>query len=75
MDRIHSEGLQVNLVMNPTCEGADWYSGECWMRTLDYSQARPIEDHGVESVTIANPLYVQQSGITFPTSDLRFCPW
>ena len=28
VDRIHGEGLQVNLIMNPTCEGPDWYGGE-----------------------------------------------
>ena len=25
VDRIHKEGLRVNLILNPTCEGTSWY--------------------------------------------------
>ena len=70
VDRIHGEGLQVNLVMNPTCEGAEWYSGDVLKRTLDYLKL-VHEEHGVESVTIANPLYVQQVRKYLP--DINIC--
>jgi collagenase-like PrtC family protease len=70
VDRIHSQGLQVNLIMNPTCEGAEWYSGNTLKRTLDYLKLVHHE-HDVETVTIANPLYVQQVRKYLP--DINIC--
>jgi collagenase-like PrtC family protease len=70
VDKIHSEGLKVNLVLNPTCEGAEWYSRNVLSRTLEYLKFVHL-DHGVESVTIANPLYIQEVRNYLP--DIRIC--
>ena len=67
---IHSEGLRVNLIMNPTCEGTEWYSTDTLKKALDYLRLIHLE-HGVETVTIANPLYVQQVRKHLP--DIAIC--
>ncbi len=70
VDKIHSEGLKVNLVLNPTCEGAEWYSADTLNRTLDYLRL-VHKEHGVEAVTIANPLYIQEVRKYLP--DIQIC--
>jgi len=57
IDRIHSKGIRVNMCMNSTCEGVDWYSPEIVIKTLKFLK-QMHEEHGVEAVTIANPLYM-----------------
>jgi collagenase-like PrtC family protease len=56
--RIHSKGLKVNLVMNPTCEGDEWYSPLTLKKTIDYLNI-VHKEYGIESVTIANPIYIE----------------
>ena len=36
VDRIHREGIRVNLLLNSICEGSDWYSPEVLKSTMDY---------------------------------------
>ncbi|HSW38608.1 MAG TPA: hypothetical protein VLL97_03865 [Acidobacteriota bacterium] len=69
-DRIHREGIRVNLLLNSVCEGSDWYSPGVLGATMDYL-TRAHQDHGVEAVTIANPLYVREVRKRFP--DLEIC--
>lgn len=57
VERIHAAGVRVDLTMNSTCEGSDWYSAESVGRIVDFV-ARMHESHGVEAVTLANPFYV-----------------
>ncbi len=57
VDRIHRAGLRVNLVLNSTCEGAEWYSQKTLAATLAYLRLAH-EEHGVEAITTANPLYI-----------------
>ncbi len=59
VDRIHGEGIRVNLILNATCEGTGWYARESIDRTMAYLQELH-RDHGVEGVTIANPFYIQE---------------
>jgi collagenase-like PrtC family protease len=59
VDRIHGEGIRVNLILNATCEGTGWYARESIDRTMGYLQELH-RDHGVEGVTIANPFYIQE---------------
>jgi collagenase-like PrtC family protease len=59
VDSIHGEGIRVNLLLNSVCEGNDWYSSGVLNSTMDYLK-RVHKDHGVESVTIANPLYIRE---------------
>ena len=69
VDKIHSAGLKVNLIMNPTCEGSEWYSEEVLYKTLDYL-ALVHKGHGVEAVTIANPIYVKEVRKYMPDIDI-----
>jgi collagenase-like PrtC family protease len=59
VERIHREGIRVNLLMNSVCEGDDWYSAKVLNATMDYLK-RVFEGHGVEAVTIANPMYIRE---------------
>ena len=70
VDKIHSEGIRVNLLLNSVCEGSEWYSGEVLKSTMDYVE-RVHKNHGVEAVTIANPLYIREVRRRFP--DLEIC--
>ncbi|MDD4924195.1 MAG: U32 family peptidase [Dehalococcoidales bacterium] len=55
--RIHSMGFKVNLLMNATCEGEDWYTSDVQEKKVEYIEMLHNE-HGLESVTIANPIYI-----------------
>jgi len=57
---IHDQGIRVNLLLNSICEGSDWYSSSVLNSTMEYLR-RAHEDHGVEAVTIANPLYIREA--------------
>jgi collagenase-like PrtC family protease len=65
VDRIHEEGLRVNLVLNSTCEGSHWYSPEVVRAKMEYLR-QVHEEHGVEAVTIANPIYIKEVRRRFP---------
>ena len=65
VDRIHREGLRVNLILNSTCEGSDWYSPGVVRVTMEYLR-QVHEEHGVEAVTIANPIYIKEVRRRFP---------
>lgn len=57
VDLVHSRGIAVDMTMNSTCEGSDWYSDETVRKTVDFIREMH-EDHGVEAVTLANPLHI-----------------
>lgn len=67
--RIHDNGLKVNLVMNPTCEGDAWYSPVTFKKTMDYLRLLHKE-YGVEAVTIANPIYISEVRRHFPEIEI-----
>jgi collagenase-like PrtC family protease len=70
VEKIHKEGIRVNLLLNSICEGADWYSPGVLKSTTDYL-TRAHQEYGVESVTIANPMYIREVRRRFP--DLEIC--
>lgn len=70
VDQIHNEGIRVNLTLNSTCEGPEWYSPEVVKALLEYIQ-KMHGKHGVESVTIANPLHLQVVRNNLP--DIEIC--
>ena len=70
VDKIHKVGIRVNLLLNSTCEGIDWYSSEVVKSTMEYL-SRVHEELGVEAITIANPLYVREVRNRFP--DIEIC--
>jgi len=67
--RIHREGIRVNLLLNSICEGSDWYAPDVLNGTMDYLK-RVFEDHGVEAVTIANPMYIREVRRRFPQVEI-----
>ena len=70
--KIHNEGIRVNLALNPTCEGIDWYSQNRVDSTMEYLKSMH-EEHGVEAVTIANPLYLGEARRRF--KDSKYMSW
>ena len=70
IENIHKEGLRVNLVLNSTCEGAEWYFSEVINKKIDFLN-RMHNTYGVEAVTIANPLYIQEISRLLP--DIEIC--
>lgn len=70
VEKIHREGIRVNLLLNSICEGGDWYSPGILKSTMDYLR-QVHEEYGVEAITIANPLYIREVRKRFP--DLEIC--
>jgi collagenase-like PrtC family protease len=58
VDRVHAERIRVNLILNSTCEGGDWYSPENIGSMLEYI-GQMHKEHEVEAVTIANPIFIK----------------
>ncbi len=69
VNKIHKEGIRVNLVLNSTCEGTEWYSSEFVNSTMEYLKW-VHEELGVEAITIANPLYVSKVREKFPNIEI-----
>ena len=69
VDRIHREGIRVNLLLNAVCEGSDWYSPSVLSHTMDYLK-QVFEDFGVEAITIANPMYIREVRRRFPQVEI-----
>ncbi len=69
VDRIHQEGIRVNLLMNSVCEGSDWYSSGVLNKTMGYLE-RVFEGYGVEAITIANPMYIREVRRHFPRVEI-----
>jgi collagenase-like PrtC family protease len=69
VERIHGEGIRANLLLNSICEGGDWYSMPVLKSTMEYLQ-RVHGELGVESVTIANPLYIREIHKRFPNLEI-----
>ncbi len=69
VDKIHKEGIRVNLLLNSICEGSEWYSAQALKSTMDYLE-KVHGDHGVEAITIANPLYIREARKHFPKIEI-----
>ena len=69
VNRIHEEGIRVNLLLNSICEGSDWYSADVLKSTMEYLE-RVHSKHGVEAITIANPLYIREVRRRFPRLEI-----
>lgn len=70
INSIHNEGIRVNLVMNVTCEGGDWYLPKVIAQKMEYLRL-VHEEYGVESVTMVNPIYIKETRKRFP--DIEIC--
>lgn len=69
IERIHKEGIRVNLLLNSICEGSDWYSSKVLKSTMGYLE-RVHEEYGIEAITIANPLYIREVRRRFPNLEI-----
>ncbi len=69
VNRIHSQGIRVNLLMNSICEGGDWYSSAVLQKTMNYLK-QVFDNCGVEAVTIANPMYIREVRRHFPRVEI-----
>ena len=69
VEKIHQEGIRVNLIFNPTCEGSNWYYPEVVRSKMEYLR-QMHEEHGVEAVTIANPIYIKEVRKHFPNMEI-----
>jgi collagenase-like PrtC family protease len=69
IDKIHRHRIRVNLIINPTCEGGDWYSRDVVKTKMDFLK-QMHEEHGLEAVTIANPIYVKEVRRRFPNIEI-----
>jgi collagenase-like PrtC family protease len=65
VNEIHREGIRVNLTLNSTCEGIEWYSEQAIDSTMQFV-GEMHERYGVEAVTIANPRYIMEARKRFP---------
>jgi collagenase-like PrtC family protease len=59
VENIHAAGIGVDMTMNATCGGADWYEATRVRSTCDFVE-RMHKEHGVEAVTLANPVYIRE---------------
>ena len=55
---IQNNGIKTNIVINSTCQGADWYSGKQTKNLLDFLE-RMYHEHGITSITVANPIFMR----------------
>ncbi len=54
----HNNGIEVNLILNSICEGIEWYEPTRVSKTVNF--IKRMRREGLDSVTIANPLYLQK---------------
>jgi collagenase-like PrtC family protease len=69
VNNIHKGGLRANLVLNFICAGGNWYSSQNSDRLLDYIKELH-EEHGLEAVTIANPVYIKKVRKEVPSIEI-----
>lgn len=65
VETIHGAGIRVDLTMNSTCDGGDWYAPETLARQIGFIRTMH-EEHGVEVVTLANPFLIEQARAACP---------
>ena len=67
--RIHAANIRVDITMNSTCDGADWYEEETVARQIGFIR-RMHEEHGVEAVTLANPFLIEKAREACPELEI-----
>lgn len=66
---MHRAGIGVDITMNSTCEGADWYDSAVTSRTVEFVR-RAHELLEVEAVTLANPFYISEIRAVCPDLEI-----
>ncbi len=55
----HENGLKINMTMNSTCEGIDWYSPRRITKTIKIVKILN-EKYDLDALIVANPLFIQK---------------
>lgn len=66
---IHSAGIRVDVTMNSTCDGEDWYELDTLNRQIGFIE-KMHRELGVEAVTLANPFLVRQARMCCPDLEI-----
>ena len=66
---IREAGIRVDVTMNSTCDGGDWYAEETLNRQIGFIRDMH-EQHGIEAVTLANPFLIEQARQTCPNLEI-----
>lgn len=66
---IREAGIRVDITMNSTCDGGDWYAEETLNRQIGFIRDMH-EQHGIEAVTLANPFLIEQARQTCPNLEI-----
>lgn len=66
---IHEAGIRVDITMNSTCDGGDWYAEETLERQIGFIRDMH-EQHDVEAVTLANPFLIEQARRACPELEI-----
>jgi collagenase-like PrtC family protease len=67
--RIHAAGVRVDMTMNSTCDGSDWYDNATVRQQVGFVRAMH-EEHGVEAVTLANPFFIENVRAACPDIEI-----
>lgn len=66
---IREAGIRVDITMNSTCDGGDWYAEETLNRQIGFIRDMH-KQHGIEAVTLANPFLIEQARQTCPNLEI-----
>ncbi|MDR0350883.1 MAG: U32 family peptidase, partial [Coriobacteriales bacterium] len=67
--RIHAADVRVDMVMNSTCDGSDWYDDTTVQRQVGFVRSM-YEEQGVEAVTLANPFFIERVRADCPDMEI-----
>lgn len=54
----NNNGFKTNMLLNSSCEGAEWYSPQTVSKTLFL--VNKMKDSGLSEITLTNPVYIQK---------------
>lgn len=66
---IHEANIRVDITMNSTCDGGDWYEKETLGKQIGFIRDMH-EQQGVEAVTLANPFLIEQAREACPDLEI-----
>lgn len=66
---IREANIRIDITMNSTCDGGDWYEKETLERQIGFIRDMH-EQQGVEAVTLANPFLIEQAREACPDLEI-----
>jgi collagenase-like PrtC family protease len=67
--RIHNRNIRVNLVLNSTCDGSDWYCPQNINNIVDYVK-KVHTTYNIEAITLANPILIREIKQKLPNIEI-----